>query len=95
MIELNQNIKPDPEVVVTELEDGKEAVLLHLGTKSYFTLNETGLIIWQKLDNGVAPGEVCKQLANEFDISSEKAKESVLDLIQELINEKLVTVINE
>ena len=32
MVALNDKIKPDPDVVVTELDD-KEAVLLHLGTK--------------------------------------------------------------
>lgn len=40
MIQLNQQVTPDPDVIVMELE-GKEAVLLHLGTKMYFTLNET------------------------------------------------------
>lgn len=57
MIQLNQHITPDPEVIVTELE-GKEAVLLHLGTRMYFTLNETGLRIWQMLSSGLTPGEI-------------------------------------
>ena len=37
MLTLNDKIKPDPDVVVTELDD-KEAVLLHLGTKMYYHL---------------------------------------------------------
>ncbi len=91
MLELNCKLKPDPEVVVTELE-GKEAVLLHLGTKAYFTLNETGLCIWRMLINDHTPDQICKKLPKEFDVSPEKAKESVLDLISELIKEKLVRV---
>ncbi|TLD42024.1 MAG: hypothetical protein JETT_1733 [Candidatus Jettenia ecosi] len=94
MIQLNQHATPDPEVVVTELEglEGKEAVLLHLGTKMYFTLNETGLRIWQMLNSGLTPEEISEQFLKEFDISPEKAKESILNLIDELITEKLVKV---
>lgn len=94
MLELNQRIKPDPDVIVTELE-GKEAVLLHLGTKMYFTLNETGLRIWQMLSSGLTPGEISDGLLREFDISPEKARESVLNLINELIGEKLANVLQE
>lgn len=93
MIRLDQHIKPDPEVVVTEL-DGKEAVLLHLGTKMYFTLNETGLRIWQMLSNGLTPEEINERFLTEFDVSPEKGKESVLRLIHELIQEKLVKVVD-
>ncbi len=90
MIKLDQMIKPDPDVVVTELEDEREAVLLHLGTKNYFTLNETGLFIWQMLSNDITPGEICDKLPEKFDVPPEKAKESVLKLIEELIDEKLL-----
>jgi len=94
MINLAQRIEPDPDVVVTELEEGKEAVLLHLGTKNYFTLNETGLFIWQMFGNNITPGEICDALPEKFDVSPEKAKECVLNLIEELISEKLVRVVD-
>ena len=92
MIQLNQHVTPDPDVVITELE-GKEAVLLHLGTKMYFTLNETGLRIWQMLNSGLTPGEISERLLREFDVSPEKAKESILNLIHELMTERLVKVL--
>ena len=91
MLELNYRVTPDKDVIITELE-GKEAVLLHLGTKMYFTLNETGLRIWQMLSSGLTPEEISKRVSGEFDVSPEKAIESVLNLIDELIREKLVKV---
>ncbi len=94
MPELHNKIKPDPDVVITELED-KEAVLLHLGTKMYFTLNETGLRIWQLMSSGLTPGEISTRLLEEFDVTPEKARESVQNLISELIAEKLVRVVDE
>ncbi len=95
MLDLNCRIKPDPEVVITELEEDKEAVLLHLGTKTYFTLNETGLRIWQMMNSDITLREISERLQNEFDVSPEKAKKSVLNLISELVHEKLVRVVDE
>ncbi len=89
MIALNDKIKPDQDVVVTELDD-KEAVLLHLGTKMYFTLNETGIRIWQLLSEGHSISEASETIQNEYDILPDAAQKSVFKLAQELIAEKLV-----
>ena len=94
MIELNHRVEPDPDVVITELE-GKEAVLLNLATKMYYTLNETGLRIWQMLSSGRTLGEISETLSGEFNVTPEKAKESVFNLIGELTAEKLVKVVDE
>jgi hypothetical protein len=94
MPHLNHKVRPDPDVVLTELED-KEAVLLHLGTKMYYSLNETGLRIWQMLSLGLTLGEISGRLQSEFDVAPEKANESVINLINELISEKLVEVVDE
>jgi len=94
MVELNHRVEPDPDVVITELE-GKEAVLLNLATKMYYTLNETGLRIWQMLSSGGTLEEISERIQNEFDVSHKKAKGSVLNLIGELIKEKLVKVVDE
>ncbi len=93
MLELNLRVKPDPDVVFTELEN-KEAVLLNLGTKMYYSLNETGLRIWQMLGSGITLGEISERLQGEFDVTPEKAKESVINLVSELITEKLVEVVD-
>ena len=61
----------------------------------YFTLNEPGLRIWQMLSGGHANGEISEKIQEEFDVTPEKAKESVLNLIEELITEKLVKVVDE
>ena len=92
MITLNDKIEPDPDVVVTELDDN-EAVLLHLGTKMYYTLNETGIRIWQLLSEGHSIGEATDTIHHEYDILLEAAQESVFKLTQDLIAEKLVSQI--
>jgi hypothetical protein len=94
MIALSDKIKPDPDVVVTELDD-KEAVLLHLGTKMYYTLNETGIRIWQLLSEGHSIIETSETIYNEYDILPDAAQKSILNITQELIDQKLVTQISE
>lgn len=40
--------RPSPDVLLTRLADGT-GVLLHLGTKFYYTLNRTGVAAWEAL----------------------------------------------
>jgi hypothetical protein len=89
MIDPEQKATPDPDVVITELEN-QEAVLLHLRTKHYFTLNATGLRIWQLLVEGLSFNAISERLSEEFDVTPAKAQESVLKLISELDAEKLI-----
>jgi hypothetical protein len=46
-------LKPSDEAVLTELKDGT-GVLLHLGTRHYYTLNATGVLCWKRLADGSA-----------------------------------------
>jgi len=46
-------IRPSEEAVLTELKDGT-GVLLHLGTRHYYTLNATGVLCWKLLADGSA-----------------------------------------
>lgn len=79
----------NPSVVCTELDDG--AVLLNLDTKYYFDLNETGLRIWQIMEEVRGePMAIAEKLANEYDIDPEKAGASVLRLLAELEKEELI-----
>jgi hypothetical protein len=43
--------RPSPDVILTRLADGT-GVLLHLGTKFYFALNATGVVVWEALAAG-------------------------------------------
>jgi len=78
----------NPSVVFTELDDG--AVLLNLDTKYYFNLNETGLRIWQIMEDLQSPLEIAKNLANEYEIDVERAKASVVRLMGQLEKEELI-----
>ena len=91
MYTLDQQVHPHPEVVDTELEAG-ETVLLHLESKTYYSLNLTGTRIWQGLKQGLPLREISRRLQTEFAVEAERADRSVLALVDELSQQQLVQV---
>ena len=88
---MSQRINADPEVVLTELDDG-EGVLLHLGTRKYFSLNKTGLEIWQLLSEGLTRGEVSERLQSTYRIPLDRADAAVSTLLSDLLDAGLAQV---
>jgi hypothetical protein len=80
--------RKNPSVVCTELDDG--AVLLNLDTKYYYNLNETGLRIWQFIDEYRSSDEIAEKLSNEYEVDIEKARSSVLMLVKDLEKDGLI-----
>ena len=89
MTMLDDKVRPHAQVVDTKL-DGGEVVLLHLDSKTYYSLNLTGQRIWQGLKEGLSLREVSRRLQEEFDVDGESADRSVLDLVDDLSRHKLV-----
>ena len=75
-------------VVTTELEDG--AILLNLNTKYYYNLNETGVSIWQALDESGDPETIATQLTHEYDVDNKQASAFLRELLEDLEKEGLI-----
>ncbi len=78
-----------PSVVFTPLDESQSA-LLHLDTKFYYSLNETGTRIWQLLADGLDRAAVAETLSGEFEVSPQDAGRYVADFLDELAREGLV-----
>ena len=89
---VNKKIAPHPEVTLTEFED--EGVLLHLETKTYYSLNKPGLYVWGLIKDGILPTEIVDRVQVEFSVEKEVAEENVSNIVDELIKEKLVQVVD-
>jgi len=76
--------------VSTELDDG--AVLLNPDTKYYYILNESGLRIWQLMDQCSSIDGIANELVNEYAVDLERVKSSVQRLLKELKKEKIILV---
>lgn len=78
----------NPDIVSTEL--GEEAVLLHLHTQRYYTLNETGLAIWNLLSEPRDLAEIVDALVEEFEVGPEEARATARTFVDDLLADGLV-----
>ena len=81
--------RPKPSVVATEVQG--EAVLLDLDSRSYFSLNETGTLIWTLLGEGREPAAIADALTTEFEIDHDQAGPVVAAFVADLVAEGLIT----
>lgn len=79
-----------PDAACAAVEDG--AVVLHMRTKRYFSLNETGAAIWRMFEDDVALPDIPARLTELYDIDETAARTAVTRLIAELAAEELITV---
>lgn len=81
-----------PSVLFTDLEDGT-SVLLHLDSKFYYTLNESGTIIWKALMQ--QEGVSIETLAHSLAAGALGVEEQVLcvdlsEMFEEMVTEKIL-----
>ena len=84
-------IRAKEDVVFTDLDDGS-AVLLHLQTKYYFSLNETGSFLWKLLErgSGASEADLAEELCSAFDVEPDKAKSDVNEFLRDLREQGLI-----
>ncbi len=81
-----------PDALSASLSDG--AVLLHLYTKRYFSLNETGSRIWSLLEQQATEDEIVDALVREYDVEKPDAARAVNQLLGDLVAERLIEPIS-
>lgn len=77
-----------PDAAYAAVEDG--AVVLHLGTKRYYSLNGTGAVIWQMLEDGIARADIVTRLVQTYAVGADEAQASLAALLAELAAEQLI-----
>ncbi len=85
-----EQLAPHPNVVSTRFSD-TSAALLHLETKRYYTLNETGLRIWEKLEEGMDSALIAAALHDEFAVTVADAEAHVAKFKAALSQEGILT----
>ena len=81
--------RPFEHIVFTDF-DGEEGILVDLNTKKYYQLNETAMMIWKGLEEGMSSNQIATRIAEEYDVTSTVARENVEKLLGELTGYKLI-----
>jgi hypothetical protein len=82
---------PDANVVFTRFDEVSGA-LLHLGTKRYYTLNETGCRVWELIQEAPQLERVAQALNVEFEVELADASRYLQGFLKKLQTEGLVAL---
>lgn len=85
---LDRALKPHPDAMVSKV--GDEAVILHLNNATYYGLDETGLLIWEQLQVGLLPREICRQISNECNVKVDTVEVDTQQFLEELLSNDLL-----
>jgi hypothetical protein len=77
------------DVMTAHLEG--EAVLLHLGSKRYYRLNETSAAIWNGIERGLDFDALLEDLVQRFDVDLPEARAELARTLDELEAQELIT----
>jgi hypothetical protein len=67
-----------------------EAILIHLHTGAYYSLNEVGTVFWEMLDGVKSIAECSAKIAGEYDAPVETVTADLLEISEHLLKEGLV-----
>ncbi|MDC7223196.1 MAG: PqqD family protein [Spirochaetales bacterium] len=80
-MELRDTFKAAEDVISTEM-DG-EAVLMHVPKGKYFSLNETGSLVWTMLERGPASlQEMADAVLAEFEVEEDRCIRDLTKLVK-------------
>jgi hypothetical protein len=79
--------------VFTPLDDGT-GVLLNLNTLFYYSLNRTGTVLWQQIEehSAITLDELLRGTNERFEVNEDAVRPLVVKFIEQLENLKMVRV---
>ena len=77
-------VKPAEGVVFRRLQKGKGGVLLKLDTGAYHSLNETGAMLWEMLNEGKSLSDLMDQLRAATDDAPDHLKSDIDEFVNGL-----------
>jgi hypothetical protein len=69
---------------------GDEAVIVNLNTGAYYSLDKSGLAIWNLISQGASIGEIVDHLSSRYAAERREILVSVAELISSLQGEQLI-----
>ena len=72
----------------------EEAILIRLDTGTYFSLNKVGTEFWEMIDGEHTIAEHAAVIAEKYEVDPQMVTGDLLELAEEMHEERLVEVIN-
>jgi len=78
----------NPAIAVKNIE--ADTAFLNTQTGYLYSLNEVGSLVWQGLESGTAKNDIVALLCDTYEVEPAQARESIDQLIRELIYNKII-----
>lgn len=82
--------EPNPARVAAEIVDD-EAILIHLDTGVYYSLDGAGSLLWAQLARRRSLSEIAAAISAAYTVSTEQASADVARIVDALLDEQLIT----
>jgi hypothetical protein len=71
---------------------GEEAVVLHLGSSSYFGLNEIGAVVWNLVQQPRRVQDLVQHITQEYEVDRVQCERDLFGLLEEMAAAGLIEV---
>ncbi len=89
---MNITDKPQRHPEATHETVAAEAIIILLSTNTYYSLNDTGTMFWQRLDGQHSLADCAREIAAEYDVTPDVVEVDLLELAEDLQKEGLIIV---
>ena len=90
---MSERLRRHPDMRLTALAG--EGVVLHLGSRRYFTVNETGLVILTELEHPRTFDELVGAVLAEFEVERDAAEETTRAFLKQCRDAAVVLEVPE
>jgi Coenzyme PQQ synthesis protein D (PqqD) len=93
-VETYHQLRPNELGIAAKVIDG-EAIIIRLSDGMYFSLNSSGSIVWELIEQGRPLREIHSALAGRYDAIEQEIREDLTRLAMELLQENLVVQVSD
>src|SRR5262245_29088043 len=79
---------PNRDELAAEILDG-EAIIINLATGSYYSMADSGALVWQAVEHHCSLEEIAVRLPTQYDVALERAGADVTSIAERLLAEKI------
>lgn len=68
----------------------EEIVVLDLNTSAYFSLNEVGAFVWERLGKGQSLEEIALALCEDYEVDDKQARKDIDAVVRDMVKNKIL-----
>ncbi|MDD4972310.1 MAG: PqqD family peptide modification chaperone [Paludibacter sp.] len=81
----------DSNLIISELDN--DIVMMDMESGSYLSLNKTGKIIWEQIEQPILVSDLVKKFINRFSVDEKTCTAETLDFLTKIAEQKALTIL--